>query len=305
MRTKIHAAKKSSANIRSFTQPLTDADGAQTLELASNARWQYDQALPAALRGALDRIRTGRSRYGDAVTPIVKALAGEARRLEQLLKTGCSDAVAGVARTTAGSVSAAKDAKDAGDELIKTANVDLRTITGGGTLSSSPYAYVVSKAPEAVWSSTFNKATGSGSLGNTDIVLKMNSQGDFSVKGMRFDATTVAMVASKVMTQAILLGAGMAGVPIPTSASNGATGTGKDLADAGGLLAANDETVAKRKAATDAWKQAIREMSTALLSERDALASDAEWASRKAAVQASFKATLDALEPTLKFDSVQ
>lgn len=181
---------------------------------------------------------------------------------------------------------------------------EAHTILAGPTLASSEYAYVVSKAPDLYWSTNFNRALGTTELGNSDIVIKLNSQADFSVKGMRFDASTVAAVASKVTTQALLLGIQMAGVPLPRPATGSTnTGDGAKLADASGQLSADQDKIAKRKAKIDAWRVAVREMALSILAEESNL-TPANWPQQKDTVASQLEAMFNAMQSTLKLDGL-
>jgi hypothetical protein len=181
---------------------------------------------------------------------------------------------------------------------------EAHTILGGPTLATSEYAYIVSKAPDLYWSTDFNRALGSAELGNSDIVIKMNSQADFSVKGMRFDASTVAAVASKVTTQALLLGIQMAGVPVPKlPAESTNMGDGAKLADASDQLSADQETLDKRKAKIEAWRVAVREMALSVLAEESNL-TPSNWAQQKDIVASQLEATFNAMQSTLKLDGL-
>jgi hypothetical protein len=154
------------------------------------------------------------------------------------------------------------------------------------------------------WSTNFNRALGTTELGNSDIVIKLNSQADFSVKGMRFDASTVAAVASKVTTQALLLGIQMAGVPLPRPATGSTnTGDGAKLADASGQLSADQDKIAKRKAKIDAWRVAVREMALSILAEESNL-TPANWPQQKDTVASQLEAMFNAMQSTLKLDGL-
>jgi hypothetical protein len=114
-------------------------------------------------------------------------------------------------------------------EAAKEAEVDfkraLRTVNspiGDGALGDSQFAFAVASIPESQWRQDFNKAFAQGRSGNVDIAVVLNQAADFSVKGMRFDATKVAQVASKVTTQSLLLAASIAGVPVGKAGGSGA-----------------------------------------------------------------------------------
>lgn len=148
------------------------------------------------------------------------------------------------------------------------------SIVGDNSLAATDFAYVVAHAPDAFWEPEFNRAYANGTLGNVDIVIRLNSTADFSVKGMLFDASKVAQVASKVLTQSVLLGAQMAGVPVPaatTGTQSGADALSKSSAD----LAASNAVLAKQQALLSAQKGAIRSLARSIISASSSLSSDA------------------------------
>ncbi|WP_417483997.1 hypothetical protein [Maricaulis salignorans] len=164
-----------------------------------------------------------------------------------------------------------------------------RSVIGEGSLVGTGYAYALRALPDNFWRNNYNQASGSGQFGNTDIVIRLNSTGDFSVKGMTFDPSTVAAIASKVSTQALLLGAQMAGVPVATSGS----GNNNGLAGQGGRLQSARQTELVRQAREGAQARAIIEMAHAVLAEEEAFADGAEPEDRaraEAAIQTVFGA---------------
>jgi hypothetical protein len=184
-----------------------------------------------------------------------------------------------------------------------------RSIIQDGSLAATEFAYVVANAPEPLWKTDFNRAYASGTLGNVDIVIRMNSTADFSVKGLLFDASKVAMVASKVITQSVLLGAQMSGVPVPT-ASAGTTSGGDALSKSSADLASADVVLAKRQALLDAQKDAIRSLARSMLAAAPALAAaplkDQKPADPdRAALQGGISSSANALRPLLLMQDFQ
>lgn len=247
--------------------------------LVGEQRWPGTDPVPADIRQALIEVRGIRDNFVTAV----------------LNEKDVYEEQQGSFGATSPSVVAAAAGLDQAAQ---------RTILAGSTLANSEYAYAVSKAPVEYWSTNFNRAFGSAQLGNSDIVIKLNSQADFSVKGMRFDATTIAAVASKVTTQALLLGIQMAGVPLPKPATGIAnSGDGAKLADASGQLSADQDKLAKRKAKIDAWRIAVREMALSILAEESNLTA-ANWAQQKDTVATQLEAMFTAMQSTLKLDGL-
>jgi hypothetical protein len=85
-----------------------------------------------------------------------------------------------------------------------------KSIVAEGSLVTSDYAYAVSSLSDNYWR-PFNVADGVSQGGNLDVAIKMNEPGDFTIKGMRFDATKVAQIVSKSFVQMLLLSAGHVG----------------------------------------------------------------------------------------------
>lgn len=86
----------------------------------------------------------------------------------------------------------------------------------GATLALSEIAYAAVNAPEDRWAHRFNIAEGIGTGGSTDVVIKLNSTADFSVKGMVFDARATAVATRKLTISAVQLLSAGAGMPIKT-----------------------------------------------------------------------------------------
>lgn len=183
-----------------------------------------------------------------------------------------------------------------------------KSLIDGAEISNTEFAHLVASAPDTLWAPNYNRAFGSGVLGNTDVVIRMNSTADFSVKGMRFDATTVAQVASKVLTQTVLLGAQMAGVPVAKPSTSGATGDA--LSQTSADLASADAALAQRQALAASQRSAIRATARTIISAAPALqAADlrnkpADDAGR-VALHDAIESTIDALKPQLQMNGVQ
>lgn len=139
-----------------------------------------------------------------------------------------------------------------------------KSIVGDDGVAATEFAYILANAPENLWEEDFNRAYARGSLGNVDMVIRMNATADFSVKGLLFDASKVAQVASKVLTQSVLLGAQMAGVPVRSATTGTQTG-GDALSASSSALAQSDTLLATREAKLAARRQAMRSFAQSLL----------------------------------------
>jgi hypothetical protein len=87
-------------------------------------------------------------------------------------------------------------------------------ISPGDSVRSSEKAYALASAPESAWSKRFNLAKGQNFLGDGDIAIKLNSQGNFSVKGLTFDPSSSAKLLSKVAIQSLSYYAQLSGLPL-------------------------------------------------------------------------------------------
>lgn len=177
---------------------------------------------------------------------------------------------------------------------VVNASIALRSAIGSGSLVRSDYAFFVADAPDSAWKFEFNRAFGSGKFGNSDIAIKLGEDGDFSVKGLTFDPSTVAAVAGKVTTQALLVAAQISGVPVQTKALAAGTPTPGFLAT-GDVAAETENTLATREAFLENQHRAIEGLALAVLHEESAIKDDKRRAEALKAVRSSF----DALRPTL------
>lgn len=100
-------------------------------------------------------------------------------------------------------------------------------------LFDDPYASLVVYSSEASWRGCFNETYGSGRVGNTDIAVKMDDEGIFTMKGVRVDASKFTKATFQSMSQGLRMLAAVYGVPLP--AGGGASDAAQP--DASGLQA--------------------------------------------------------------------
>lgn len=163
------------------------------------------------------------------------------------------------------------------------------------TLSTSPYAYLVSSADKCNWQPNFNQAFGSGVMGNLDIAIILNETADFSVKGMRFDASKVAEVAAKVTSQALHLAVQMTGVAPVSAPSPTPEQQPSALAQSTAALVTAQQQEAVRDTLLQTRTRALFDLADTLTANH-ALVTDAN----KSATAASIRARLAAQLPLLK-----
>lgn len=282
-------------------------DLAQSIrELGSKMAWNGRGPVPKALREQLLNFESETKRFKVIQQRELRELSADARRIA--VSAAAQRNSAGVATAPPTPEVAAATRAIAAQEAVVQAAAQ-RSIIQGAELTHTEYAYVVASAPDNLWSLKYNEAYGSGTFGNVDVVIRMNSTADFSVKGMRFDASTVAQVASKVMTQSLLLGAQMAGVPVSTASTGSSTG-GDALSKSSSDLAAMDQTIAKREALSEAQRSAIRTAARSILSvtpqlESGNLSKTPNTDDERKALHSAVQTTLDALKPQLSLQDLQ
>ncbi|NGZ95146.1 MAG: hypothetical protein CV089_03255 [Nitrospira sp. WS110] len=93
----------------------------------------------------------------------------------------------------------------------------LVSLTGGAHLLDDPLAPIVIAAPNAFWKGVYNETTALGTMGNTDIAIKMETVGTFTIKGLRVDASKVTEASFDVLKQSIRMVAAAYGVPLPAT----------------------------------------------------------------------------------------
>ena len=271
-------------------------------------RWAGRGPAPTAVRESLlaleAAVKAPRVQQANELTELRRSV----NRLVALVNPPAPAAPAPAAAASAAAV--APQLKAAAAEVAAVeAVVNQRSIIGDGSLAATEFAYVVAKAPESLWASNFNKAFASGTFGNADMVIRLNSTADFSVKGMLFDASKVAQVASKVMTQAVLIGTQIAGVPV-SSASTGTTTGGDALSKASADLAAAEGAIAKRQALLASQRDAMRSLARTILGsalplETDALKGKGKDDPLRAPMHKAIDDSFTALKPLLSMQDLQ
>lgn len=88
------------------------------------------------------------------------------------------------------------------------------SLIGSDGLLRSEVAHAVTHATDELWVTDFDRSKAVARLGDTNVAIKMETRGNFTIKGLSFDPSEVARVASKVMTQSLLAFSSIAGVPV-------------------------------------------------------------------------------------------
>lgn len=90
----------------------------------------------------------------------------------------------------------------------------VESLTGGGHLLDDPLAPSVIAAPDQFWKGVYNETSAMGTMGNTDIAIKMEGN-SFTIKGLRVDASKVTEATFDVLKQSVRMVAAAYGVPMP------------------------------------------------------------------------------------------
>ncbi len=163
----------------------------------------------------------------------------------------------------------------------------VESLTGGAYLLDDPLAPIVIAASDEFWKGIYNETTALGTMGNTDIAIKMETVGSFTIKGLRVDASKVTEATFDVLKQSIRMVAAAYGVPLPSAEK-------KTQQDAGGsptdVLMATDEVrqVADRRRLLS--KSAALTLLDLIVAQRSDLASDSKRGASIQNLKRSFEA---------------
>lgn len=91
------------------------------------------------------------------------------------------------------------------------------------SLLDDPRASVVLYAPEERWQRTINETVCYGNFGNTDCAVKMDGIANFTIKGVRLDASKITQATFSAGTEAIRVVAAMTGPPLPAPSASAST----------------------------------------------------------------------------------
>ncbi len=160
------------------------------------------------------------------------------------------------------------------------------------SVQNSPAAYAVANASDANWAESYNHVLARSAGGASDVAIKLDPfTGNYLLKGLSFDPSDVAAVAAKVTTQALLVAAQVAGVPVKLASAPDDGSAGKALAQSSGALADAQAAVETRRVRDDARKAALMAIANVIVNEEiDFKSADAD--TRKAAI-AAIRTALD------------
>jgi hypothetical protein len=181
-------------------------------------------------------------------------------------------------------------------QSAKSIEITLDTLLPGGGLANSAAAYFVASAPVDKWKRAFNRTLVEGRFGNLDTAIKLEDVADFTVKGVTFDPSKVAQVASKATVQGLLIASQVMGVPIRMTTPPASGEPGAALATSSGALADEQQALEEKRSFSADYRRALLDIADAILAEQAKLTGGdaaAEKATRSAAVTA-IRATFDA-----------
>jgi hypothetical protein len=167
-------------------------------ERISEARTLHEQALSAKdEESARELFRKGDDRLAELVRQVTKEIEGTGVNLAA--NTPVANAAASVKNTAA---------KLEG------------FLSSDSSILSDSNAPFVAGAPEEKWHGVYNETFGNAFFGNHDIAIKMESLGNFTLKGMRVDARQATQAMGKIVKSGVRMIAAAYGLPLP-SASTG------------------------------------------------------------------------------------
>lgn len=188
---------------------------------------------------------------------------------------------------------AAKKAVKVVEPQINTAQKATKLVPTGAGLVEDPLAYAVASAPDPYWAESFNETYGRGYLGDFNFAIKMENVANFTIKGLTFDPTEVAQIASKVTAQSLIFAAQIAGVPVslPNLAADDVSGA-LEPAKSSQELADLEDTTARRLAELYSQQAVLRLIAGRIIAERGGIDSDnvAVRQASKEAIEATFEA---------------
>lgn len=157
-------------------------------------------------------------------------------------------------------------------------------------VGSNPYLHAIVSAPSEAWKPS-NEVYSVGHWGNIDVAVRLIPAydesylpaGDYTLKGLSFDPSDVARMAAKATTQAVLLSAQIAGVPVNLDGTP--TGDGAALAISSGRLAEAERQVSQTRAKLQGHQDALSALGRTIVENESQLA-DADPNVRASAIEA-------------------
>ncbi|TAM30618.1 MAG: hypothetical protein EPN60_05000 [Nevskiaceae bacterium] len=158
--------------------------------------------------------------------------------------------------------------------LAESGKLRLDLLTAGLGLFDDPYAAYLVNAPERYWQGVYNRAHGSGVFGNTDLAIKMEGPGMFTVKGVKQGTSKLTQASLQVLKQGVQMVGVAYGLPLAGLSSKPVAAVGELAGPAGELVEAATAPALTRSATVY--------LLDAVLAERGALAAADAGERRKA-----------------------
>jgi hypothetical protein len=105
----------------------------------------------------------------------------------------------------------------AGRSLILVVTKAEESLRSGVSLFSDQLASAIVSADGDCWEGKYNEAFSVGIAGNSDFAIKMESDGEYSIKGARLDASKLTRATFGAVKQGISIAAAAYGVPLPAA----------------------------------------------------------------------------------------
>jgi hypothetical protein len=230
----------------------------------------------AALHGTIDKAYEGSAAKFDSAFAIYSAVATQPPPKDQLPRLFQAmkelDEANGIIRSVRRQISedlkaqidtllftpAEKVAAQAPVQRAEASNRQVaRGLLGDRDILNDPLASSVVYAGETYWvrpesPKGFNETYAQGMFGNTDVAVKMESVGNFTLKGVRLDASKITQASFSVVRQAIKATAALSGIPLPSGAASSSTTPAAAFAETPISLTSPDQ---RRAAAEDSLMQ--------------------------------------------------
>ena len=183
------------------------------------------------------------------------------RRVEDQVSSDLRTKIDGARKNAAKRPAASATELKSADKAVSEVKEALTGLIGNQGILNDPLASSVVYAPEAYWQRAdpphgINETFASGTFGNTDIAVKMESIGNFTIKGVRLDASKITQATFAVGRQAIKTVAAVNGIPMPTGTNTASTGTTAlypetpvNISSPDVRIAAADEAIIRRRLA--------------------------------------------------------
>ncbi|MDM0122593.1 hypothetical protein [Variovorax arabinosiphilus] len=169
------------------------------------------------------------------------------------------------------------------------------------SIQSSPAAYAVANADDTAWAERYNYVLARSHGGASDVAIKLDpATGNYLLKGLSFDPSDVAAVASKVTTQALLVSAQIAGVPIKQSAAPADGVAGKALTVSSGAMVDAQIALETRRQQEDVRKAALVALANVIVNEENDFKSATDETRRAAVavIRNAFDKRASVIRPT-------